>query len=121
MTYRFDKTESSGLVILSMSGKPEPGDNEQSLSEFRFLRASGATSVILSLEGVEILYSWTLGAIVAFAESITESGGKFAVCCVPERLQYLFDISRISSVVAMYSSMEAAKEAIEADGEVTKT
>lgn len=96
-----------------MSGKADVVDDDILNTKFDSIIAGNYPSIILDFGKIEVLHSHALGLIVSFAQTMQAKGCRFAICCVPHRIQYLFDITRTAKLVHIYDTLENALRGIQ--------
>ncbi len=72
------------------------------------LITSGVRRIIVDLAEVELINSSGLGMLVQGLSLMRKSGGIVVLASVPERVQKHLEMTRLSSVCTIFSSVEAA-------------
>jgi anti-sigma B factor antagonist len=89
----------------------------RNLFEFQnAVRQPGITDTILDLAGVPFIDSAGLGAILSHYTHTQKSGNKFAVTGATDRVQMLFRITKVNSVLPSFATVRAAGESFAALG-----
>jgi anti-sigma B factor antagonist len=97
------------VVVLAMTGKFIGGiDHEQFTAEIKSLVADGHVDVVLDMEKVTFVDSTGLGSLVAGMSTLKKSAGRMAVCCVPDRVDIVLEMTKLKLVFDTYETSEQA-------------
>ena len=69
--------------------------------------------VILNLKNVGFIDSYGVGQILSIFISIHDLGGRLKLCCVPQRLLLIFDVTGLSRVLEMHADCDTALKSFE--------
>jgi len=75
-------------------------------------RQATAKPVIIDLTSVPYMDSAGLGCVVSVFTSCQNRGLGFAVCGLSSRLQTLFEVTHVSTLLPVFETLEAAEAAI---------
>lgn len=102
-----------GVLVVRMRGDLDHHAVERIRDEIeRELRATGYRALVLSFRDIDFMDSSGLGLILGRYRSVTQHGGRLALCEVGEPLRRLFELSGILKIVSVYESEEAAIRAV---------
>ncbi len=106
-------TETIGATtIIRPDGPTIEASNAFELRDaFESALSSGSTSIILDMEFIDYMDSVGLGAIVSGRLRL-KSKASIHVCGLCERVDRLFQVSRLNLVFPVHESVQAAKAAI---------
>ena len=79
----------------------------------RPVRESGLMNAIIDLTGVPYMDSAGLGAILAFWAHVQRTGDKLAIVGVNERVQVLFDITKVKSILPVFATIDEAERSFQ--------
>jgi anti-sigma B factor antagonist len=107
-----------GGVVLSV-GVALKGTGEISLKErIDELVNEGRLQILIDMRDVPYVDSSELGRLIRAHLSVRKAGGRVRLCNVPDRVLSLLKITRLDTVLDIYSTEEAALAAFApADGE----
>lgn len=77
-------------------------------SQISDIVAAGARRLVVDLSAVELINSSGLGMLAQGLTLLRKSGGTFVLAAVPERARKQLDITRLSSVLASFPTVEEA-------------
>jgi anti-sigma B factor antagonist len=106
MEYDMNK-KSEVLVIKPGSTRIDAAFATQFKNELLDSFKQGKNTIVLDLSDVDFIDSSGLGALVSSRKTLGENG-EIALCSVKERVQTLFDITRMNKVFRIYNSKEDA-------------
>jgi anti-anti-sigma factor len=90
-----------GVVLIALAGELEVVSVDQLSARIAALDLGGPTHVVLDLEGVTFIDSSGVNALVQAVRSVEDRGGT-AVLAAPSRAaQRVFEITRLSQIVAV--------------------
>ena len=99
--------ERSGTTILQLKGPL----TLQTLFDFqKVLRKPDLKDTIIDLTGVPYIDSAGLGTILSHWVHSQRAGTKFAIVGVSERVQVLFDLTKVGRVLPTFASIKQAEE-----------
>jgi anti-sigma B factor antagonist len=106
-SFNIDVSESaSGARILKLTGPL----TIRTLFDFQAVSRQAATKpVIIELSGVPYMDSAGLGCIVSVFTSCQNRGFGFAVCGLSTRLESLFEVTHVSTLLPTFRTLEAAE------------
>ncbi len=78
------------------------------------LVSEGANRIVVDLEGVDFLDSTGIGVLVGGLKRVRTHGGELALVCTQQRILKVFDITGLSTIFAIYDSVDAATTALAA-------
>lgn len=103
-----DVQQRDGWVVVALRGQLDVAtapDFRQRLLELQF----GPTPrVVIDLDGVEFLDSLGLGVLVGALKRARTHGGELVLVCTRARIRHLLDLTRLSEVVRVVSSVDEA-------------
>lgn len=76
------------------------------------LVSDGANRIVVDLEGVDFLDSTGIGVLVGGLKRVRTHGGELALVCTQQRILKVFDITGLSTIFAIYDSVDAATAAL---------
>lgn len=74
------------------------------------MRNDGARHFVFDLEHVEFLASSCIGALVSFLQDVEHTRGRIALANCRENVLFLFKVTRLDSVFAIYDDVKEAVE-----------
>lgn len=99
--------ERSGTTILQLKGPL----TMQTLFDFqKVLRKPDLKDTIIDLTGVPYIDSAGLGTILSHWVHTQRAGQKFAIVGISERVQVLFDLTKVGKVLPTFVSSKQAEE-----------
>ena len=104
-----------GIVIAMLVGRVS-GDNA---GLFGRMLGSGVDPsdqvLILDFEQVTYFSSAGLRVVLTIAKKFNETGKKYAICALQERVRVVFEVAGFDRIIPIYDSQAAAVEAFEKD------
>lgn len=109
-TFTIDVVESaSGAHVMKLNGPL----TIRTLFDFQTVsRREMSKPVIVDLTGVPYMDSAGLGCVVSVFTSCQHKGLGFAVCGLSSRLQTLFEVTHVSTLLPIFDTLEAAEVGI---------
>ena len=109
-SFTMDVAESaSGTRVLTLKGSL----TVRTLFDFQTVSRRDLTKpVIIDLTGVPYMDSAGLGCVVSVFTSCQNNNLAFAVCGLSSRLQTLFNVTRVSTLLPIFDTLEAAEAEI---------
>jgi anti-sigma B factor antagonist len=95
-------------VVLAVAGDIDIHTAPQVRDRLAGLASDGCTSVIVDLAEVTFLDSSALGALVAAHRDLAAVGGSLRLAAPQPHVRKVFRITRLSDVIPLYDSVEAA-------------
>lgn len=97
-------------LVLLVSGDIDIHTAPQLRDRLAELQDAGSTRVVVDLAGVNFLDSSALGALVAAHRDLTADGGTLRLAAARPHVLKIFQITRLTEVIPLYDSVEAACE-----------
>lgn len=104
----FDTTEVNDWLVLRVRGELDMATAPRLRQQMVAAANLGVTQFVLDLDDVDFLDSTALGVIVGGVKRFRTNGGEFRVVCTRKNLVELFEITRLTNVFALFSTVEAA-------------
>ena len=97
------------VIIVDATGRITMGDSATALQELlRRLTNEGTKKILLHLAGVSFMDTAGIGEMVGCYVSASRTGTKLKICEVTRRISDLLQMTRLSSVLDIYDSEDAA-------------
>jgi anti-sigma B factor antagonist len=101
--------EHNDPAVVALSGNVLGGAEAMEFSRaIGELVRSGVRRVIIDLTDVPLMNSSGLGMLVGASTSLRSAGGSLAVAGANEKIQHLFKMTRLDSVLAHYPTRDEA-------------
>ena len=101
--------QAGDVVVLEISGKLLGGPDAVSLNEkLHELVDAQKTKVVANLKDLECMNSTGLGILISGLTTLRNHGGDLKLAIVPERIQELLKITKLSTIFAQYSAVDTA-------------
>jgi anti-sigma B factor antagonist len=113
--FALDVSERDGATVLAVTGEVDVATAPQLRQEAVRLAGSGGSRLVIDLSGVDFLDSTGLGVIVGVLKRVRTHGGELAIAGAENHVRKVFDITRISDVLAMYDTVDEACAGLAAD------
>lgn len=106
MTFTIEQTEPT-VVVLSgdVLGGADALEFTRTISD---LIRDGARTVVVDLAQVELMNSSGLGMLVSASGALRSAGGSMSIASASEKIQGLFRMTRLDSVLAQYPTLDEA-------------
>ncbi len=101
------------VQILSCQGRIDAQVSDRVKERVQELLDQGASQIILDLEGVELLDSSGLGALVSCMRKAKEKEGEIKLAGLRLEVRSIFDITRVSRLFHICEHVEEALEAFQ--------
>jgi anti-sigma B factor antagonist len=105
---KFDHYIQHGIVILAPQGRLTVENEAQLTAAIRRLHATGQFHIVLNLAGVPGIDSCGLGAIAQAYVSTWRRGGVMKLAEVGPRVQRLFQVTALETVMEVYPTVAEA-------------
>lgn len=96
--------------VLHVSGELDMATAPTLRQQVVALVSHGAIDLVINLDGVEFIDSTGLGVLVGAVKRIRTAGGELRVVCSRKHLLSLFEITRLTRILDLFDSVEAATE-----------
>ncbi|MDK9698847.1 MAG: STAS domain-containing protein [bacterium] len=101
------------VMVVALAGKWMSSNEAQQLAELiRGELMNGGKSIVLDLLHVTWMNSTGIGALAAVLTSVRSADAKLVLARIPSDIQELLDISHLSSVFTIRTSLEEALQAV---------
>ncbi|REJ82600.1 MAG: anti-sigma factor antagonist [Acidobacteria bacterium] len=105
------KREISGVTVLDLKGKITIGVGDVALRDaVQEAVNSGATKILLNMEGVGTIDSSGIGEIVSAYTTVTNRGGKIKLCALPPKVA---DILQITQLITVFDVLDDVDEGVQ--------
>ncbi len=96
--------------VISVSGPMTAATTDVFRSRFDAWQRNGntAVNVVLDLEGVEVMDSAGMGAIMGVLKRVSERGGDMRIANLRRKPQMVFEITRAYRLFEIFDSIDAA-------------
>ena len=94
--------------VLPLEGEIDLHVSPEVAESLRTMTAKKPKVVVIDLTKVTYLDSSGLAALIEGMQNVQEYGGKFAVACVQESVQHIFDIARLDQVFQIFPDVDSA-------------
>src|SRR5260221_1969225 len=115
MEFKFSTDTHGDFAIINMEG--DLMDRSQAipmLEEVEHLILKDCKSFIVSMESTRFLNSTGLNALISVLTKSRKAGGDTFVCCVPAKINELFNITKLNTVFNISPSVEEAVQLFKA-------
>ena len=109
MEFKFSTDAHSDYAVISMQG--DLMDRHQAvpmLEEVEHLILKECKSFVISMEGARFMNSTGLNVLISVLTKSRKAGGDTFVCCVPQKINELFSITKLNSVFTVSPSVDEA-------------
>jgi anti-sigma B factor antagonist len=99
MEFNFSTDKHSDYAVINMTG--DLMDRSQAvpmLEEVEHLINADCKSFVISMENTRFLNSTGLNVLISVLTKSRKAGGDTYVCCVPQKINELFNITKLNSV-----------------------
>jgi len=108
----FDITmDAQNTVIVHVQGKIIGNTVAQFRTEIEQQLQNGNNKLIVDLKNVPLLDSTALGVIIVTLQVLQRAGGKLVLLNPQKAVSSILDITRLSSILEVYETEEAARNA----------
>ena len=105
---RINERHLNGVPGLELEGTLTCPLSDSLVDAVRRVATEGPPRLVIHLGGVPSIDAAGLGALVSAFRVVTSYGGMLRLAQVPNRVQTLLDLCRLSSVFGIFDSVEAA-------------
>lgn len=102
------ETHESGVVIVRLDGQFDFSHVATARAAINQRIEDGATNIVVNLDGLEYIDSAGLGLLVGTLARMRDRKGVLSVVCRSPRIRRVFDITRLTQLIALHDSEEAA-------------
>ena len=109
MEFKLSTDKHNDYAIISMTG--DLMDRSQAtpmLEEVENLISDDCKSFVISMENTRFLNSTGLNVLISVLTKSRKAGGDTFVCCVPQKINELFNITKLNSVFTISPSVDEA-------------
>ncbi len=112
-----DELDTPGTAVVRVVGELDVATAPRLRQEAVRLVGLNINEVVLDLRGVDFIDSTGLGVIVGMVKRLRTHGGDLALVRGHDRVSKVFDITRVSDILPLHGSLDAALDALlSADG-----
>jgi anti-sigma B factor antagonist len=108
MELRTEVSEVKAWTVVTVHGEIDVATSPSLRERLIGLVNSGATRLVLDLEGVDFLDSTGLGTIVSLLKRVRTHGGDLRLVCTEARIRRLFEITGLDKAVPLRASLDDA-------------
>lgn len=110
MSLELNTVKESNHAEIQLSGRPLSEDQFEILySETEALHAQGVKNLILNLEGVQILNSLGVKALIKTFTKCRNIGGDMVIVNISEKISQVLVLTKLNTVLNIAPSLEEAK------------
>ncbi len=114
MPFQIYTSSERAVAVLSLKGTIiGPDDREALRSRIQELLEGGQTSLILDLGQINFVDSGGIGGLVAVSNLVMRKSGCLKLLHATKKMHDILQITRLSSVFAMYDDLQKALESFE--------
>jgi len=115
MALQINEKESSGVTVLTLSGRVTLGEESSQLrARLKDMLAAGKTRVVLDLADVSYIDSAGLGTLVAGYTSARSQGAGMKLANLTKKFDEQLHITKLVTVFEVYNSVADAVKSFEA-------
>lgn len=108
-----DTSVSDGILVVNMRGELDHHAVETIRNDIEgTLRDTHYRGLVLSFRDIDFMDSSGLGLILGRYRTVTQQGGRMALCEVNLSLRRIFEMSGILKIVTVYDDLETAVRAV---------
>jgi anti-sigma B factor antagonist len=104
-------TVNGTVTVVTVDGDVDMSTAPQLEERLSGLSSGGARNLVVDLTAVEFLDSSALGVLVGVHKRVTAAGGTIKLVCGHPRIERIFAITRLTEVIPVFESVEAAAQA----------
>lgn len=108
MELRRLESSPDGATVVEVTGDIDNFTAPQLRDELLAAQAAGARVIVVDLTPTDFLDSSALGALVGVERALGASGAVLRIVCPKPHLRRVFEITRMTEVLPLYDSVEAA-------------
>lgn len=105
------REDKGDVTILRMQGELNFENTVWLRGELHDLLKENRIRLLLDLEGVDFISSYTVGVFVAFSRDLRERGGDIKFMNLQKRVQMTFEATRINKILDTFDNEDKAVEA----------
>jgi anti-sigma B factor antagonist len=106
----------SGVVVLNLSGRMTMGSELQSFeSMIGDLAQKQQNKIVVDMSQISYVDSSAIGALVASQGAVRTSGGHMRLAALAERVDKIFKLAGVDTVLEVHPTRDAAVAAFAAD------
>lgn len=103
-----DEEREPGVFVIRLTGQFDFSHVANARSVINGRIEEGAHLIVVNLDGLEYIDSAGLGVLVGTLARLRERNGELAVVCRSPRIRRVFDITKLTQLLALYESEDAA-------------
>ena len=108
-----DREDLGDVSILTLSGELDFENTVWLRGELHGLLKEGRVKILLDMNSVDLISSYTVGVFVAFARDLRERGGDIKFLHLQRRVRDTFAATRIDHILDLFDNREAAVSAFD--------
>lgn len=108
MTLTIDTSARGEAVVLSLAGEIDVHTVPRLRACLDELGDGRRQRVVVDLTGIEFLDSSALGALLGGQRKVEDAGGSMSVVCAQPRILKVFQITRLTEVIPVFTSVDEA-------------
>lgn len=119
MSFAFSISKEDELLIIALSGSLNSKQQaEELLNEIDFYYNEGINTIILDLQQMEYMNSSGLGVFISILTQTRNRNGEVFVVNIPEKINQLLVITKLSNVFNIALSIDDAKNMIKSSKQI---
>ncbi len=111
MSLSLSTTTTGATAVLAVGGDIDVYTAPELRTALAALIAAGSERVVVDLSGTGFLDSSALGVLVGANKDLAARGGSLRVVCATPNLLKIFEITKLTEVIAVHPTVEAATSA----------
>ncbi|MGD1846038.1 MAG: STAS domain-containing protein [Salibacteraceae bacterium] len=109
MSFDIQSRQMNDVTILDLSGKLTIAHSQNNLRKaVQNCLSEGQNKLILDMEGLQLVDSTGIGEVISSYTSVTNGGGKLALCNVQPKVMQILKLTRLDSIIQIAENLESA-------------
>ncbi len=105
---RIRKLKKNGIIVLTLDGDVNAHTAPKLYREFEKLYDQGIRKLVVDLKKVTYLDSSGLATLINMLQRLRQNNGAMALANMIDKVQYLFEISKIDMLMSIYQTQDDA-------------
>ena len=113
MAFNYSIRKNGSISAIDLIGELKVSDLSDYSHIFEDMISEDSNRIIINMQHLSYIDSTAIGLIVNFKREVDKHEGLILVCCVPQDIMKVFDITGISRFITIYKTEAEAVEAAE--------
>jgi len=103
-----DTKQEGVATVVTLSGHIATAESQVVSETFERLIADGVVKICVDMQGIDIITSDGLGALIRARKAASDNAGQLVLACVEGNILDIFRMTRLDKIFSLFDSVETA-------------